>query len=63
MGDLPWGKVSHGDPEKSGRPLLAHRPVEEPEEPGGVPGVAPRVDHLGPEHFMSALHSVRLRDG
>ena len=59
--DLPGCEVGHGNPKKSCRAFLAHRPVEEAEEPGGVPGVAPRVDHLGPQHLMSALYSVRLR--
>ena len=47
MTGIPGSEMGHGDPEKGGRPLLPHRPVEEPEQPGGVPRVAPRVDHLG----------------
>ena len=47
MTGIPGSEMGHGDPEKGGRPLLPHRPVEEAEQPGGVPRVAPRVDHLG----------------
>ena len=72
----PWSEMGHGHPEVGGGALLAHRAVEEAEEPGdlldpqavlaqhlpaGVPRVAPGVDHLGPEGLVSVLHHVVLQ--